>query len=69
MGIIQLIEAFRGGGWGPGIIGGLSIVFGFLLLANTWAATLVLPWVLGVFLLIGGVFAIFMSFRLRRATA
>lgn len=69
MGIIQLIEAFRGGGWGPGIIGGISIVFGFLLLANTWAAALVLPWVLGVFLLIGGIFAIFMSFRLKGAQA
>ncbi len=69
MGIIQLIEAFRGGGWGPGIIGGISIVFGFLLLANTWAAALVLPWVLGVFLIVGGIFAIIMSFRLKGAQA
>ena len=64
-----LIEAFRGGGWGPGIVGGLSIVFGFLLLANTMAATLVLPWVIAIFMLVGGIFAIFMSFRLKSAGA
>ena len=69
MGIIQLIEAFRGGGWGPGIVGGLSIVFGLLLLGNTWAAALVLPWVIAIFMLVGGIFAIFMSFRLKSAGA
>jgi uncharacterized membrane protein HdeD (DUF308 family) len=69
MGVIQLIEAFRGGGWGPGIIGGLSILFGILLLGNTFAATLVLPWVIGVFMLIGGIFAIIMAFRLKGAGA
>jgi uncharacterized membrane protein HdeD (DUF308 family) len=67
MGIIQLIEAFRGGGWGPGIVGGLSILFGVLLLGNSLAATLVLPWVIGVFMLVGGIFAIIMSFRLKGA--
>jgi uncharacterized membrane protein HdeD (DUF308 family) len=69
MGVIQLIEAFRGGGWGPGIIGGLSILFGILLLSNSVAATLVLPWVMGVFMLVGGIFAIIMAFRLKGAGA
>lgn len=69
MGIIQLIEAFRGGGWGPGIIGALSIIFGILLLTNSVAATVMLPWVIGIFMIVGGIFAIIMSFRLRSATA
>jgi uncharacterized membrane protein HdeD (DUF308 family) len=69
MGIIQLIEAFRGGGWGPGVIGGLSILFGILLLSNSMAATVVLPWVIGVFMLVGGIFAIIMAFRLKSAGA
>jgi uncharacterized membrane protein HdeD (DUF308 family) len=69
MGIIQLIEAFRGGGWGPGIVGGLSILFGVLLLSNSVAATLVLPWVIGVFMLAGGIFAIVMAFRIKGAQA
>ena len=67
MGIVSLIEAFQGGGWGPGIIGGLAIIFSILLFANTFAATLVLPWVIGAFMIVGGIFAIIMSFRLRRA--
>ena len=67
MGIAGLIEAFRGGGWGPGIMGGLAIVIGILLLGNIYAATLVLPWVIGIFAIVGGIFAIIMSFRLRKA--
>ena len=69
MGIVSLIEAFQGGGWGPGIIGALSIIFGILILGNTAAATLVLPWVIGAFMVVGGIFAIVMAFRLKGATA
>jgi uncharacterized membrane protein HdeD (DUF308 family) len=67
MGIAGLIEAFRGGGWGPGIIGALGIVFGILLLANSMAATVMLPWVIGIFMIVGGIFAVIMAFRLRSA--
>jgi len=67
MGIVSLIEAFQGGGWGPGIIGALSIIFGILIMGNTAAATLVLPWVIGAFMVVGGIFAIIMSFRLKSA--
>ncbi len=42
---------------------------GLLLLGNTWAAALVLPWVIAIFMLVGGIFAIFMSFRLKSAGA
>lgn len=67
MGIISLVEAFQGGGWGPGIIGALSILFGIVLLGNSMAAALVLPWVIGMFMVVGGIFAIIMAFRLRNA--
>ncbi len=67
MGVISLLEAFQGGGWGPGIIGVLSIVFGVLILGNMAAATMVLPWVIGIFMIVGGIIAIVMSFRLRSA--
>ncbi len=65
MGITGLIAAFQGGGWGAGIMGGISIVVGILLLGNMWAAALVLPWVIGVFAIVGGIFAVIMAFRLR----
>lgn len=67
MGIVQLIEAFRGGGWGPGIMGGLSILFGVLLWSNSLAATVMLPWVIAIFMIVGGIFAIILAFRLRSA--
>ena len=34
IGIVSLIQAFSGGGWGAGILGALSILFGLLLVAN-----------------------------------
>ena len=65
MGAISIFQAFKGAGWGVGILGVLSIVFGLYLLANTFIATLSLPWVLGIFGLVGGVVAIWNSFKLR----
>ena len=64
-GIVMLIQAFKGGGWGIGILGVLSIIFGVLLLANIWVATLVLPWVFGILAIVGGIFALILAFRLR----
>ena len=69
MGIVQLVEAFQGGGWGPGIMGALSILFGILLWSNSLAATVMLPWVIGIFMIVGGIFAIVLSFRLKGAGA
>lgn len=65
MGIMGLIAAFQGGGWGAGILGVISIVIGILLLGNMWAAAIVLPWVIGIFLIIGGIFAIVAAFKNR----
>jgi uncharacterized membrane protein HdeD (DUF308 family) len=66
IGILALIQAFQGGGWGPGIMGALSILFGIILLANTWIAALIaLPYVLGIFAIIGGIAAIIMAFRVK----
>lgn len=66
-GIIQLVMAFKGGGWGIGILGVLSIVFGGFLIANAVRASLVLPWVVAIFAIVGGIAAIFMAFRLKSA--
>jgi len=65
IGIINLIQAFKGGGWGVGILGALSILFGLILLANVLLATFSVPWVLGVLGIVGGVIAIVYSFRLK----
>ena len=65
VGIMGLIAAFQGGGWGAGILGVISIVIGILLLGNMWAAAIVLPMVIGIFLIIGGIFGIVGAFRMR----
>lgn len=65
IGIVELIQAFQGGGWGIGILGALSVIIGIWLLANAWAAAAVLPWVLGILAIIGGIFAIIMAFKLK----
>ena len=67
MGIIGLIEAFQGGGWGPGILGAISIIIGILLLGSPLGYAAALPWVLGIFAIVGGIFAVIMAFRLRSA--
>lgn len=49
MGVIYLIQAFQGAGWGAGILGVLTVsVFGIILVANPFIAALTLPWVLGI---------------------
>ena len=64
-GAVSLVQAFRGGGWGPGILGAISILFGFMFLSNVWGYTLALPWAIGLMAVIGGVITIINAFRLR----
>lgn len=58
IGIVALIEAFTGGGWGAGVLGILSIIFGIILLANPIFAVIGLPFVLGIFALVAGIAAL-----------
>jgi uncharacterized membrane protein HdeD (DUF308 family) len=62
---IGLYQAFKGGGWGRGILAAVSIFFGFILLANVMISVAVLPWVLAIFAIVGGIFAIIAAFKLR----
>ena len=67
MGIVGLFTAFKGAGWGAGILGALSIIIGLWLLFNVRAATFALPWAIGLLAIIGGIAAIFMAFKQRKA--
>jgi LPXTG-motif cell wall-anchored protein len=66
MGILGLIRAFTGAGWGPGILGILTIIIAIFLLINVYSAVSALPIVIGAFLIVGGIVAIFYAFRIRR---
>jgi uncharacterized membrane protein HdeD (DUF308 family) len=57
IGVIQLISAFRGAGWGTGILGAISIVLGLVLMLNPLPGVIALPFVLGFAALIGGIIA------------
>ena len=65
VGVVGLIQAFKGAGWGSGILGVISILFGLLFLFNVWAFTFSLPWAIGLLALMGGVLAIVAAFRLK----
>ena len=64
-----LIQTFRGGGWGAGILGIFNIIFGIVVLSNPLIGVVALPFVLGAFMLVGGICAIVASFRLRSSPA
>lgn len=66
IGAISLWRAFKGAGWGEGILGAVSILFGILLLANVWLFTFSLPWTLGLLSIIGGVLAIWAAFQVKK---
>ena len=68
-GTILLIMAFRGGGWGAGILGALGIIFGIVLIVNYSAPGmgLAMLWTAAVFGVIGGIALIVQAFRQRKA--
>lgn len=65
IGIIYLVQAFQGEGWGIGLLGILSLVLGLYLVFNPLGATLALPIVIGALAVVGGIAAVILAFRLR----
>src|SRR5215218_6612200 len=65
LGGVNLVMAFRGDGWGIGILGALSIVFGLVLLLNVWIGVAALPYILGAVGIVGGGAAITIAFAMR----
>ncbi len=66
-GFVSVVRAFSEHSWGMGILGALSVVFGFLILFSPQVATLALPIVIGILAIVGGIVAIVDSFRVRGA--
>jgi len=67
VGIVSLILAFKGGGWGMGLLGGISIVFGIILVLNfaNLGTVIAFVWVVAVFALVGGIVQIVQAIRQR----
>ena len=66
---LLLTTAALEAGAGLALLGILSIVLGGTLLGNTVIGVAVLPFVIGIAELIGGVTALFLAFRLRLTQA
>jgi len=64
-GAVKLAWALKGGGWGMGILGVLTIILGLLLLTNSLFGALFLPWMFGFFLIIGGIGAVIWGIKMR----
>jgi uncharacterized membrane protein HdeD (DUF308 family) len=64
-GVIGVISAFRGAGWGTGILGALSIVFGLMLMADPVGSAVALPFLLGLVGIGGGAAGVVAAFRER----
>ena len=58
IGLIALIQAVNGGGWGVGILGFMIICLGFLVLYGTNVVSLYTPYIYGLLFLAGGLFAV-----------
>lgn len=65
IGVIYLIQAFQGAGWGKAALGALSILLGVVILGRPLLAGLSLPLILGILLLAGGILALIDAFRLK----
>lgn len=65
IGIIGLIQAFQGAGWGAGILGVLSIIFGVLFLTHALGASFALPFIFGILAIVGGLASLVTAFQMR----
>lgn len=66
IGVVDLVKAFQGAGWGKGLLGALSFVVGAYIAFNFEKFMLILPWVWGLFAAAFGIAAIIMSFQIKK---
>jgi uncharacterized membrane protein HdeD (DUF308 family) len=64
-GAVRIYRGFKGGGWGQLILGVVTIILSFLLLSEPLAGAFVLPFVFGVFAIVGGIAEIIAAFQAR----
>ncbi len=69
IGIVEVVMAFRGAGWGTGILGAVNVIFGLMLVFNPVVGALTVPYILGGLLgglgIVGGIGTAIMSFSMR----
>ena len=64
-GIAGLVVAYQGGGWGLGILSVLGLLIGLILVINPLIGVAAVTFILGIFMLIGGIGSVVQAFRMR----
>lgn len=67
IGIVEIIQAFQGAGWGRGVLGAFTALIGGFLIFNPFPSSLALPLVIGVIMIVMGGFAVFLAFKVKNA--
>jgi uncharacterized membrane protein HdeD (DUF308 family) len=67
IGAINLYRSLTGGGWAAGVLGVLSLLFSFLILASPIASAAALPFLFGILGIVYGGTAVFGSLQLKKA--
>jgi len=68
VGAAHIFQAFTKKDWGNGVIGIISLIFGLLLLINSFIAAILLPFVAGGFAIVMGLCSIFVAFMAKKCT-
>lgn len=63
MGILVLIAAFAGDGWGTGILGVASILIGLLFIFNVYVGATILVWSIAFLMIVSGISGIYWAYR------
>lgn len=63
MGIIMVIAAFSGDGWGTGILGIVSILVGLLFIFNVWVGAAALVWAVGILMIASGIAGLYWAYK------
>jgi len=67
IGVLNIVRAFQGEGWGMGALGVMSFLLGLLLVFNPLAGAIALPLLFGVLGIVFGSVGIFMAFKVKNA--
>ena len=69
IGIVELVQAFQGAGWGRGALGAISVLFGgwilYLAIGKPLEVVVIFAYVFAILAIIGGMAAIFFAFQVR----
>lgn len=60
-GVVSIVAAFQGAGWGAGLFGVVSVIIGLLMIFNVFVALNILFWIFAILLIIQGAVAIFIG--------